>query len=134
MCKKFHSGNHLFCKMQKRDSALNLCKVSDFRQAYTRHIFTDKIVLRSQPEHSNLNPSSFVALVALLYFFCKPVVFDYEGTFIATVKAFPNGRAIKDKKIDVCGTAFWTELPSPQESLLFLGSLDRFLEVPLLFP
>ena len=88
----------------------------------------------SRPEHSNLNASSFVALVALLYFFCKPVVFDYEGTFIATVKAFPNGRAIKDETIDVCGTAFWTELPSPQESLLFLGSFNRLLEVPLLFP
>jgi hypothetical protein len=59
-----------------------------------------------------LNPSSFPALVALLYFFCKPTVFYYEGTFIAAVKAFPNGRAIEDEKIDVCGTAFWTELHS----------------------
>jgi hypothetical protein len=73
-------------------------------------------------------------LVALLYFFCKPAVFDYEGTFIATVKAFPNGRTIKDETIDVCGTAFWTELPSRQDFLLFLGSFNRFLEVPLLFP
>jgi len=81
-----------------------------------------------------LDTSSFVASVALLYFFCKPVVFHYEGTFIATVKAFPNRRAIKDEKIDVCGTAFWTVLPSSQDSLLFLGSLDRFLEFPLLFP
>ena len=81
-----------------------------------------------------LNPSSFVALVALLYFFCKPVVFDYEGAFIATVKAFPNGRTVKDETIDVCGTAFWTELPSRQDFLLFLGSLNRLLEAPLLFP
>jgi hypothetical protein len=46
-----------------------------------------------------------------------------EGAFIATVKAFPDGRAIKDERIDIRGTAFWTELPSPQDSLLFLGCL-----------
>jgi hypothetical protein len=49
-------------------------------------------------------------LVALLHFFCKLTVFDYEGTFIATVKAFPDGRTVKDEKIDVCRTAFWTAL------------------------
>ena len=81
-----------------------------------------------------LDASSFVALVALLYFFRKSAVFYYEGSFIATIKAFPNGGAIKDEKVDVRGTAFWTELPSSQDSLFFLSSINRFLEVPLLFP
>jgi len=80
-----------------------------------------------------LDASSFVALVALLYFFRKSAVFYYEGSFIATIKAFPNGGTVKNKKIDVRGTAFWTELPSSQDHLSLLGSLDRFLEVPLLF-
>ena len=82
----------------------------------------------------NLDASSFVALVALLYFFCKHAVFHYEGSFIATVKASPNGGAVKDKKVDVRGTAFWTELPSPQDALFSLGSIYRLLEVPLLLP
>jgi len=81
-----------------------------------------------------LDASSFVALVALLYFFCKPAVFYYEGSFIATIKAFPNRGTVKNKKIDVRGAAFWTELPSSQDSLFFLSSINRFLEVPLLFP
>ena len=81
-----------------------------------------------------LDASSFVALVALLYFFCKPAVFYHEGSFIATVKASPNGGTVKHKKIDVRGTAFWTELPSPQDALFSLGSINRLLEVPLLFP
>jgi len=80
-----------------------------------------------------LDASSFVALVALLYFLRKSAVFYYEGSFIATIKASPNGGAVKNKKINVRGTAFWTELPSSQDHLSLLGSLDRFLEVPLLF-
>ena len=59
-----------------------------------------------------LDSFSFVALVAFLYLVCKLAVFYYQGTFIAAVKAFPNGRAEVDEKIDVCGTAFWTELHS----------------------
>jgi len=72
-------------------------------------------------------------LVAFSYFFCNLAVFYYQSAFISAVKAFPNGRAVKDEKIDVCGTAFWTALHSPQDFLLFFGPHYRLLEAPLLF-
>lgn len=41
-------------------------------------------------------------LVAFSYFFRNIAVFYYEDTLIAAVKAFPDGRAVEDEKIDVC--------------------------------
>jgi hypothetical protein len=41
-------------------------------------------------------------LAAFSYFFCDLAVFYYQGAFISAVKALPNGRAVKDEKIDVC--------------------------------
>jgi hypothetical protein len=74
----------------------------------------------------------FLVSVTLLQLFSKLAVFYYEGALIAAVEASPDGRAVEDKKIDVCRTAFGTELYVFQGFFLLFFTHDRFLEFQLL--